>query len=152
MAQPILSKYIQDYLSLENTNARLLRIKKDIEINQMYRLSKSTIKSIRIGAFSTPKDALLSKFALKSKTSKVSAQKSNSVASEETRDEEFLDAVAPQTEVKKCNLDFDEIFSSKMKKKIVKTRFHKKVSNFSLRKAKKRLSLVSKKDTSCVVF
>jgi len=64
---------------------RLVFIKQEMEINYMFSGSKKLIKKMKDGKFPNPKLSLLKTSILKQKT-----KKSDSVASEETRDEDFF--------------------------------------------------------------
>lgn len=138
MASNTQNAYVTQYLSLEQTLHRIHLFKRDIEVNTMFKLSKGTIQKIRIGQFSSPSQSMLSSCqTLKSKT-----QKSDSVASEETRDEDFQIQDAPESQTNKIN--FEEIFTSKMKKKIVKRQSKKTMSKFGLARVKKTVGLARK--------
>lgn len=111
MSQPVSN---EEYLSYKSTMERLQVIKKNLEINSMFKISKGTIQKLRMGHFSSPSASLLSSTSvLKSKS-----KQGGSVTSEETRDEDFPTSEPLNLNNKK--MDMDLLFSSGIKKNIAK--------------------------------
>ena len=141
MAHLYKSAQVKEYLSLENTFKRLSMIKHSIQNKSMYYMNKSVIQKIRLGKFSSP---TLTSFRAKNKG------KVDSVASQETRDEDFsLPETLPEG-VNSTRVQFDELFSSqktknsqKLKKSISKAHKHQ-TTRYGLLKAKQRVSQARK--------